>query len=48
MKKRSQKKSPGSVLVKMAADRMLNMYIAGALLPEILLESQAATENPDL
>jgi hypothetical protein len=32
----------------MATDGMLNLYIAGSLLPKILLESQAVKENPNL
>jgi hypothetical protein len=44
----SEKMSPGSVLVKMATDGLLKLYIAGALLPKILLESQAVKENPNL
>jgi hypothetical protein len=48
MEKRSQSKSRGSVLIKMATDGILNLYIAGSSLPKILLESQAVKENPNI
>lgn len=44
----SEEELPGSVLVKMANDGLLNLYVAGSLLPKIVEESQAAKENPYL
>jgi hypothetical protein len=45
----SEEKSPGSGLVKMATDGMLNLHMGGgALLLKVLLESQAIKKNPYL